>query len=197
MTRKSMTAIVLCAAALFSNAASAAELVINGGFETGSFSGWTQIGDTTFNGVASEIGNASTFGAFFGPVGTTGGITQNLSTLAGQMYTLSFAYLADGGTPSSISATFGGSNVFALTNPPANTTYQTFSTNVTATSALTPISFSFRNDPGFIYLDTVSVSSVSAAVPEPSTWAMMLVGFGAVGFAMRRRQRKTARLNFA
>jgi len=26
-------------------------------------------------------------------------------------------------------------------------------------------------------------------VPEPSTWAMMLVGFGAVGYAMRRRQR--------
>ena len=27
------------------------------------------------------------------------------------------------------------------------------------------------------------------AVPEPATWAMMLIGFGAVGFAMRRRQR--------
>jgi carbonic anhydrase len=28
-----------------------------------------------------------------------------------------------------------------------------------------------------------------AAVPEPQTWAMMIVGFGAIGFAMRRRQR--------
>lgn len=28
-----------------------------------------------------------------------------------------------------------------------------------------------------------------AAVPEPATWAMMLLGFGAVGFAMRRRRR--------
>lgn len=26
------------------------------------------------------------------------------------------------------------------------------------------------------------------AVPEPATWAMMLLGFGAVGFAMRRRR---------
>ncbi len=29
-----------------------------------------------------------------------------------------------------------------------------------------------------------------AAVPEPATWAMMLFGFGAVGFGMRRRRGK-------
>jgi PEP-CTERM motif len=32
-----------------------------------------------------------------------------------------------------------------------------------------------------------SISAV-AAVPEPATWAMMLAGFGVVGFALRRRQ---------
>ena len=31
------------------------------------------------------------------------------------------------------------------------------------------------------------------AVPEPGTWAMMLLGFGAIGFGMRRR-RAPARL---
>jgi hypothetical protein len=29
---------------------------------------------------------------------------------------------------------------------------------------------------------------LTAAVPEPGTWATMLLGFGAVGFAMRRRR---------
>lgn len=31
---------------------------------------------------------------------------------------------------------------------------------------------------------------VIAAVPEPSTWAMMLFGFGFIGFSMRRRPRR-------
>lgn len=31
-----------------------------------------------------------------------------------------------------------------------------------------------------------------AAVPEPATWAMMLLGFGAIAFAMRGRKRITA-----
>jgi hypothetical protein len=40
----------------------------------------------------------------------------------------------------------------------------------------------------FYGIDNVSVSTSGvAAVPEPGTWAMMLVGMGAIGFAMRRR----------
>ncbi len=31
--------------------------------------------------------------------------------------------------------------------------------------------------------------SQATAVPEPATWGMMLVGFGAIGFAMRRKRR--------
>ena len=33
-----------------------------------------------------------------------------------------------------------------------------------------------------------SITISPSAVPEPATWAMMLLGFGAVGFAMRRRR---------
>jgi hypothetical protein len=31
-------------------------------------------------------------------------------------------------------------------------------------------------------------------VPEPATWAMMLLGFGAAGTAIRRSRRKETRL---
>lgn len=36
--------------------------------------------------------------------------------------------------------------------------------------------------------DLVIRATVSQAVPEPATWAMMLMGFGVVGFSMRRRR---------
>jgi hypothetical protein len=40
------------------------------------------------------------------------------------------------------------------------------------------------------YLSVSADVALSAAVPEPSTWAMMIVGFAGVGFlAYRRRMR--------
>ncbi|MBU0554778.1 MAG: PEPxxWA-CTERM sorting domain-containing protein [Alphaproteobacteria bacterium] len=39
-----------------------------------------------------------------------------------------------------------------------------------------------------------SASPVAAAVPEPGTWALMILGFGAVGGSMRRRSAKASRM---
>lgn len=45
---------------------------------------------------------------------------------------------------------------------------------------------------------TLSIrSDTIAAVPEPASWAMMMIGFGAVGFAIRRRPTAVARIRFA
>ena len=40
--------------------------------------------------------------------------------------------------------------------------------------------------------NAAEIDNVVFAVPEPSTWAMMLVGFGMMGLAMRSRQRRTS-----
>jgi hypothetical protein len=42
-------------------------------------------------------------------------------------------------------------------------------------------------------IDNVRLTA-AAAVPEPATWAMMLVGFGAIGASMRRQRRSSVRL---
>lgn len=40
----------------------------------------------------------------------------------------------------------------------------------------------------------VAYSGSQTAVPEPGTWAMMLVGFGAAGYSMRRRRKVVTQL---
>lgn len=46
--------------------------------------------------------------------------------------------------------------------------------------------FGFETTPGVGITATTDFSA--AAVPEPSVWALLILGFGAVGAAMRRRQ---------
>jgi hypothetical protein len=41
---------------------------------------------------------------------------------------------------------------------------------------------------------SIDGTPVPGPVPEPATWAMMVIGFGAVGAAMRRR---SVRVRFA
>jgi hypothetical protein len=44
---------------------------------------------------------------------------------------------------------------------------------------------------------TIVVTQLSSSVPEPSTWAMLLLGFAGVGFMTYRRRNKTEMLRLA
>jgi PEP-CTERM motif len=49
--------------------------------------------------------------------------------------------------------------------------------------------------PGYTYQQysgVQTIASISDAVPEPATWAMMIVGFGAVGSMVRASRRRNA-----
>lgn len=68
----------------------------------------------------------------------------------------------------------------------ASSAYRAFADNVTLTTAAGSTTYNFEAAP------------IAGAVPEPATWAMMLVGFGGIGFAMRRRKSKvTTNVAFA
>ncbi len=49
------------------------------------------------------------------------------------------------------------------------------------------------NDDGF----KLTAITVTPAVPEPGTWAMMLIGFGGVGVALRRRRKPNGLMQIA
>ena len=162
-------------------------LLTNGGFETGSFSGWTPTGDQTFNGVQCPGPGPTVFegncSAFFGPVGTTGGISQSVTIGAGLPVHILFWVLFDGGATSSFNATWDGTalDAFPLNNPPAGATLYHFGL-LTAAGGSHTLAFSFRDDPGFIFLDGVEVR-----VPEPATIALLGAALAGLGFSRRRK----------
>jgi hypothetical protein len=181
-------AAIVLAASTAGMAANAAELVTNGSFETGNFSGWTQFGDTSFTGVGGCVGSACpTDGvdlAYFGSVNDVGGISQTLATGAG-LYNISFDLSNDQGA--SFTADFGG--VTLLVNPPQEgTTHYSF-TDI-AVSGSPTLTFSFQDVPSYYTLDDVSVTA--AGVPEPASWALMLTGFFGLGATLRTARRRTA-----
>jgi len=85
-------------------------------------------------------------------------------------------------------AVFGGGD-YPMARPSRQVT---FHFSAAESAALTGITLSSNTNA--FELDNLIFGS---AAPEPATWAMMLVGFGAVGVALRRRQRVTPRSSFA
>ncbi len=133
-------------------------LVANGGFETGDFTGWTRSGNLGFTSVtnSSFYVNSGTFGASLGPVGSDGILSQTLATTPGQAYIVSFALRSDGFFANDFSASWGGQTFFSQVNMPA-AGYVPLSFTEVATGSSTTLQLGFRDDPGFLGLDDVSV----------------------------------------
>jgi hypothetical protein len=75
-------------------------------------------------------------------------------------------------------------------------TFALFYDAAAITSGSVALSDYFPNNPGYSHITFFNTGS-TGAVPEPATWAMMLLGFGFVGAAMRRRQTRRAKVRFA
>lgn len=170
--------------------AQAVELLQNGGFESGDFSFWTQGGNTSYAGVAAGNPHSGTFAAFDGAIGDPFTLSQTFATVVGASYTVSGWFNSDGGVPGFFTAAVGTHNYTENPNTPGHP-YQQFVFSFTGTGSDTLV-ITDRDDPGFNWFDDLSVSGPAPAVPEASTWAMMLLGFAGVGFMAYRRKAKPA-----
>jgi hypothetical protein len=206
------------AAALILSTAPASATVINGNFETGPFgttpAGWTVSPGTEIValkgsdyipccgtvGTAAQLANHF---ASFGPgnVANISMLSQIVSTVAGTSYTLSFDQGVLGGGSQTLFAqvfdafgpTITAGNWTQTANNNLGATFITRTLTFVAPSASTRIEF--KVDANSINVDGILDNvSLVGPVPEPSTWGLMLIGFGAVGAAMRRRQSGAASL---
>lgn len=162
-----------------------ANLIANGGFETGDFTDWTPSGNTANIGIDDlYYVHSGNYGAYLGAIGTLGYLSQTITTTPGQDYDLSFWLLSDGGTPNEFTVLWNGNAIFDQTDLPASN-WQQYTFDLVATSASTTLSLGFQNDPLYFGLDDISVNP-SSAVPDTATTAALL-GMALAGLAGLRR----------
>ncbi len=177
----------------FGCAAFGQNLITNGGFETGDFTGWTQFGDTSFTGVCADADPTTSCSGYtpydgdwmasFGPISAQGGITQTITTTPGASYLISF-YLSNGQRgPDSLDVTFNGVTLVSGTNV-GYLHWQLFQFTQVATSNTAALSFAFYQVPDYYDLDDVSVQLVDT--PEPASLSLLASAFVA-GMALKRR----------
>lgn len=197
--------VAAAAMAMLPTSAHAAE-IINGSFENGgvtnpfgtvtggnssTITGWTVLGNSVdFIGDYWQAADGANSIDLNGA--GQGGLAQTFNTVANQAYAITF-FLAgnpdNGPTIKTIKVTTNNANeqVFSFDTTGFNKTtmgWKQFTYNFVGNGSPTTLAFNSDNPGAWgAALDNVSIS----AVPEPATWAMMLLGFGLIGGAMRRR----------
>jgi len=154
------------------------------------------------NGVDNGLVDISPAGGFFvaldGDANINGYLMQTINGLqTGSMYNVKFwwaagqARLARGDTTSRLEVSFGNAVQSTITHNVADQGFagwEQVSMTFRAGSSSEVLRFLSVGTPTalppMVFLDGVSVS----AVPEPASWAMMIMGFGLIGAAARRRK---------
>jgi len=158
----------------------------NGGFETGSFTDWTLVGDSTLSGVLGNddkivagqqafpgepdeaFVHSGIYGAYLGQFPDNGTLSQTVPTVAGQKLLVSFSVVSfpsENNDPptNDFAVSWNGSTLFMQTNLLTGSTWTNVQYIVSPTGSSGTLQFMFNNGPGVFGLDDVIVQ----ALPMP------------------------------
>jgi hypothetical protein len=157
----------------------------------GSYEGWTSVAGSGIEVQYNAVAGAPLSGENLVELDSFNNTTMQRAIDAGD-YTLSFYYSPRpgiGAASNGIEVLVDGSSIFTITGSgSSNTVWTLYSLDFSLAAAGT---LAFRaigtSDGVGGYLENVSLGA-PPAVPEASTWAMMLAGLGVAGAVMRRRK---------
>jgi len=176
------------------------ELLVNGSFEANlqatntwanyaNLTGWT--GGSHGIELRNNVAGAAADGVNFVELDTSknSSMSQSVQTVLGQQYTLTFQFENRPGVAISsqgLSVDWGGAEI-AHVNNSLNGNWETRSYSLIGDGSAMKLKFiaTGTSDSYGTSLDNVSLT---AAVPEPETYAMLLAGLGLVGVIARRRK---------
>lgn len=171
---------------------------------------WSASGNAGIMDSNSAWGNvAAQDGTYYGFIQTTGSLSQTFTASSTGDFLLNFfaagrpSYAGIAGGDQTFNVLLNGTNIFTGSTS-SGSAWTGLSSNLFSLVAGNSYTLIFQgtdtnpanNGDNTAFIDNVSLQSSTGAVPEPATWAMMLLGFGAIGFAMRR-QRSQALLQVA
>jgi len=160
-----------------------ANIVVNGGFESG-LASWTTASFFAqgFDYGIDNTAHSGTSAFFGGAIGELGFLRQTVATQAGVRYDVDFWLASDGFLPNQFQVAVNGVPLLNLDDIVVQP-YSAGHASLVATSGPSALQFGFRNDSGLLHLDDVRV----AAIPEPAINLLMAAGLGALALLRRWR----------
>ena len=164
----------------------------------GNPSGFVLVDNGSVSTIPALLGTKAVIGSKVSPL-SSGQFSALRFTFSQLIDSITFNFGDSGGDndgPVTISA-YSASNVLlgsvTDTYPSGFSAGKTQTLNFLGAKYYVASSLGGENNDNSIFWDISNFRAAVGAVPEPASWAMMLVGFGVVGSAMRRRQRATVR----
>lgn len=201
------SALVACGLLVASGAHASA--IVNGGFEDADLSAYSVNGDVRLGRAFTAAPEGNFVGQVdFNPVSNaSGSISQSFTLASAGSFALQF-YLgrveyacACNDVPLTFGALVDGTTLTSTVPPsvtsiPAFASYLFYNLQTDLSAGAHTLTFAFsRGDTAFgrapqFLLDGVQTSFTPAVagVPEPSAWALLILGFGAVGAGLRRQR---------
>ena len=154
--------------------------ILNGGFETGTFTNWTATGSFAISTLANYR-HSGTYGAQLATFGSSGYLSQTLSTTPGAVYSISFWFHNPvSHTNNNFQVSWNGTVLLDMTNFPV-IGWTNIQLTVTATAGVSVLQFGYRNDSAYFGLDDVSVSSVQPLVIASLSFSGTNLVFNGIG----------------